>query len=164
MYEHRVMPIFRLMACLVVVAAAASTGVPPAQGVKDEQTVWSLEHAYWRYAQANDLTRYLALWHENFFGWPQSYPAPSHKNHITDLITSQTGKGLALKIIEFKPAGIQITGNLAATCYWVKLKWVNKDGGGVVSTNCFTHIWLKNGKDWQIISGMSMRERVTSQK
>ncbi len=147
MYEHRVMPIFRVMACLLVVASAASAGVPQSQAAKDEQTVWNLEHAYWRCAQIDHLTSYVALWHEDFLGWPGSYPAPTHKDHITDWIVSQTSKGLALKTIEFKPAGIQITGNLAATCYWVTFKWVNKDGGGVVHTTRFTHILLRSEKD-----------------
>ena len=164
MYEPRVMPVFRVMACLLVISSAAPSGVPQSKAAKDEQTVWNLEHAYWRYAQVSDLTSYLALWHKDFLGWPASYAAPTPKDHITDWITSQTRKGLALKTIEFKPAGIQIRGNLAATCYWVTFKWANKDGGGVVHTTRFTHIWLKNDKDWQIISGMSMPEPVTSQK
>lgn len=37
--------------------------------------------------------------------------------HITDWITSQTSKGLSFRTVAFKPAAIQITGNVAATFY-----------------------------------------------
>jgi hypothetical protein len=131
MHKHHVVLVSRTMASLLVAASTVSYGgLPQPQASGNEQTVWNLEHAYWRYAQDNDLTNYRALWHKDFFGWPASYAAPTHKDHITDWITSLTGKGLAFKSVEFKTAGIQVTGNAAVTCYWISYSGWTKTARG----------------------------------
>ena len=66
--------------------------------------------------------------------------------------------GLVFKTGEFKPAAIQVTGDVAMACYWITFKWLDKDGNGTVRTLRITHAWLKTGNDWQIIGGMSMPE------
>jgi ketosteroid isomerase-like protein len=106
----------------------------------------------------NDLAAYSDLWHENFLGWPSVSSAPVRKNHITDWITSQTAKGLALKTVEFKPGAIQVTGDVAFACYWVTFRWVDKEDSGAPHTFRITHAWVRSGKDWHIIGGMSMPE------
>jgi hypothetical protein len=143
-----------LAACL----AAPSPGLAQTQTSEDEQTLWKLEHNYWSYVQDNNLTAYLSLWHKAFLGWPAISPAPVHKDHITDWITTQTSKGLALKNVDFKPAAIQVSGDVAVTCYWITYKWVNKDGDGETHTLRITHTLIRDGKDWHIIGGMSMPE------
>jgi ketosteroid isomerase-like protein len=139
-------------------ASVASEATSPLQASGDEQTLWNLERAYWRYVEANDLARYSDLWHKDFLGWPAVSSAPVRKDHITDWITSQTGNGLAFKTIEFKPGAIQATGDVAFACYWVTFRWVDKDGSGAPHTLRITHAWLRSGKDWSIIGGMSMPE------
>jgi ketosteroid isomerase-like protein len=124
----------------------------------DEQALWALERAYWQYVEKNDLAAYSNLWHQDFLGWPSVSSAPVRKDHITDWITSQTSKGLAFKAREFKPAGIQVTGDVTFACYWITFKWVDKDGKGAAHTLRITHAWLRSGKDWRIIGGMSMPE------
>jgi ketosteroid isomerase-like protein len=147
----------RVMACLLAGALAVSSlRTLPSSASGDEQALWDLEHEYWRSVQDNDLPAYLRLWHKDFLGWPSVEPAPVHKDHITDWITSQTTKGLALKQLELKPAAIQVTGSVAVTCYWMTYQWLAKNGAGTVRTIRVTHTWIKNGKDWQIIGGMSM--------
>jgi len=69
------------------------------------------------------LSAYAGLWHKDFLGWPSVSAAPVHKNHITDWITSQTTKGLAFKMVEFKPAAIQVTEDVAVACYRITFKW-----------------------------------------
>jgi len=49
------------------IAVDLKTAKPP-QVSKDEQTLWDLEHAYWRYVQDHDLSSYSNLWHERFLG------------------------------------------------------------------------------------------------
>lgn len=129
-----------------------------AQGSEDEQTLWKFEHGYWSYVQDNDLHGYLALWHKSFLGWPSSNATPVHKDHITDWITTQTSQGLAFRLVEFKPAAIQVTGDVAVTCYWITYKWVNKSGEGETHTRRVTHTLLRDGKDWHILGGMSTME------
>jgi ketosteroid isomerase-like protein len=130
----------------------------PSHGSGDERTLWDLERAYWRYVENNDLEAYSDLWHKDFLGWPAVSAAPVRKDHITDWITSQTSKGLVFKTVEFKPAEMQLSGDVAFACYWVTFKWVDKDGAGERHIFRVTHAWLRSGKDWRIIGGMSMPE------
>lgn len=144
--------------------SVSPVGTIPSRASENEQTLWNLEHAYWRYVQDNDLPAYLGQWHKDFLGWPSVNPAPVRKDHITDWITSQTSKGLVFKSVAFKPAAIQMTGDVVVACYWVTYKWLAKDGPGEAHTFRVTHTWIKNGKDWQIIGGMSMPEPAIPQK
>jgi ketosteroid isomerase-like protein len=143
-----------IVICLLATAQQAFSSV----SLGDEQTLWNLERAYWQYVEKNDLTAYSNLWHKDFLGWPSVSSAPVRKDHITDWITSQTSKGLAFKAGELKPAGIQVTGDVGFACYWITFRWVDKDGTGAAHTLRITHAWVRSGKDWQIIGGMSMPE------
>ena len=159
------MAFLRVMSCLSAgVLAVSSVGTAQSQASENEQAVRKLEHTYWRYVQDNDLPAYLAQWHTDFVGWPLTNAAPVHKDHITDWITSQTSKGLTFKSGEFKPASIQMIGDTAVVYYWITCEWLDKDGKGVAHTFRITHMWLKDGKDWQIIGGMSAPEPAASQK
>jgi hypothetical protein len=152
------------MACFSAgVASLSSGGRPSSQTSENEQTLWNLEHEYWRYVQDNNLSAYLGLWHKNFLGWPPVSPAPVRKDHITDWITSQTSKGLVFKSGELKPAAIEITGDIAVAYYWMTYKWLDKDGKGVARTVRVTHTWLRDGQGWRIIGGMSMAELANPQ-
>jgi len=71
---------------------------------------------------------------------------------------------LTLKTTEFKPAAIQINGDVAATYCWITYGWLHKDGRGAVHSYRITHRWLKDGKDWRIIGGMSIVEPETPRK
>jgi hypothetical protein len=130
----------------------------------DEQRLWGLERAYWQYVEKNDLGSYSNLWHENFLGWPWSSSEPVRKDHVTDWITSQTSKGLTFKAGEFRPAAIKVTGDIALTCYRITTRWVDKNGKGAAHTSRITHAWLRSGKDWHIIGGMSMPEAENPEK
>jgi uncharacterized protein (TIGR02246 family) len=154
-----------MMFFLAGASAIASAQTNKAQVSADEQAIWHLEHSYWDYVQDNNLTAYRNLWHENFLGWPAVSAAPVGKDHITDWITSQTAKGMAFKSIEFKPARIQVTGDIAVAGYWITSKWQDKDGKGDAHTLRITHTWVREGKDkdWRIIGGMSMPEPAPAQ-
>lgn len=129
-----------------------------AQTSNAEQTLWKLEHSYWRYVEANDLENYRNLWDKNFLGWPYVSPAPVHKDHITDWITSQTDAGKTFKMIDFKPATVQVTGNIGVACYWIIDEFVDASGQGAPQRSRILHTWQFDGHDWYIISGMSMPE------
>jgi ketosteroid isomerase-like protein len=136
----------------------ASEARTPGQESKEEETLWNLERAYWRYVQDNDLPAYSNLWHKDFLGWPSVNAAPVRKDHIRDWITAQTGQGLVFKTGDFKPAAIHVTGDVAMVCYWITFKWLDKAGHGSAYTLRITHAWLRTGSDWRIIGGMSMPE------
>jgi ketosteroid isomerase-like protein len=161
MFKSRIGLVLRVIAYLLAgVLLISSTGRIEAQG-SEEQTLWNLERQYWRYVEGNDLQSYLGLWHKDFLGWPSMSAAPLDKDHITDWITSQTSKGLAFKTVDFKPAAIRVTGDVAVTCYWITYRWSDKDGSGATRTLRVTHTWLRGGKDYLIIGGMSMAEATT---
>jgi ketosteroid isomerase-like protein len=143
-----------IFVCLLCVAGRAL----PSESSPDEQTLWDLEHAYWHYVENNDLAAYSNLWHKDFLGWPAVSSAPVRKDHITDWITSQTSKGLAFKTGDFKPAALHVTGDIAFACYWITFRWMGKNGAEAPRTMRITHAWVRSGKDWQIIGGMSMPE------
>jgi ketosteroid isomerase-like protein len=131
----------------------------------DERTLWDLERAYWRNVENNDLAAYSDLFHKDFVGWPVITSAPVHKDgHLTDWITAQTSKGLAFKTVEFKPADIHIIGDVAVAYYWITFQWMDKNGNGAPVTLRITHTWLRSGKDWRIIGGMSMLQPETPAK
>lgn len=156
---------WRLILSFLIGALALSGGrTMRAQGSADEQALWKLERDYWRYVQENDLAAYSTLWHERFLGWPSVSPVPVHKDHITDWITAQTGKGLKFESVDFKPAAIQVTGDVAVTSYWETFRWVDKNGDGATHGTRIMHTWLRSGKDWQIIGGMSMPESAAPPK
>ena len=155
--------LMRRVAIIVCFLATAQL-VLSADAAGDEQRLWELEHAYWRYVETNDLAAYSRLWHEDFVGWPYVSSAPVHKDHITDWITSQTNKGLSFKAGELKPAALKVTGGVAFVCYWITTAWMDKQGQGVPHMVRITHAWLRSGKDWQIIGGMSMPEPEKSAK
>jgi ketosteroid isomerase-like protein len=144
---------------LVIVCILAMAGQAFATDTAaDEQTVWAHERAYWRYVEKNDLAAYANLWHQDFLGWPSISATPVRKDHITDWITSQTSKGLTFEEGEFKPAALKVTGDVAFACYWITFRWVDKDGNGAAHTLRITHAWVRSGKAWRIIGGMSMQE------
>lgn len=154
-------PMVGVLVCVFVFSSSVTRG---SSASENEQTIWELEHSYWHYVQENNIPAYLKLWHKDFLGWPSVNEAPVHKDHITDWITSRTNKGLSFKFVEFKPAAIQMTGDLAVVCYWVTSKWVDKDGMGSEGTLRITHTWIKTGNDWQIVGGMSMLEPANPHK
>jgi ketosteroid isomerase-like protein len=157
-------PVVFIALIALLASALSSNATVSSQGSKDEQTIWDLEHSYWRYVESNDLAAYSNLWHTNFLGWPSVSTAPVRKDHITDWITSETGKGSSFKTHQFKPAALQITGDVAMACYWITFSWLDKNGKGPTHTVRITHAWVRTGDSWQIIGGMSMPEPETPQK
>lgn len=149
------------LAVLLVLASAVfsrSSARASANPSTDEQTIWDLEHSYWQYVQANDLNAYRNLWHKDFVGWRFMSDAPVHKDHITDWISSRTGKGESFQLLDFKAADIQRTGDVIVVYYRVTAKWTAKDGKGTPYTTRITDTWLKAGASWQILGGMSSPE------
>ena len=155
-YLYLVRPMRQLFVFVFFLATAQAALLADTAG--DERRVWELERAYWRYVENNDLAAYSNLWHQDFLGWPSVNTAPVHKDHITDWITSQTSKGLVFKTSEFKPAALKVTGDVAFVCYWITFRWVDKQGKAEPRTLRVTHAWIRSGKDWHIIGGMSMPE------
>ena len=143
---------FKSISVLLILA----TAVVAKDSAGDETKIWNLEKAYWEYVKANDLEKYRALWHQDFVGWPISSSTPLHKDHITDWITKNTSKGVKLQSYAIEPLAIKVTGDIAIDHYRIKMVWA---GPGPTESNTelarITHTWIKTGKIFQIIGGMS---------
>lgn len=143
----------------IVLAAIACATLSFAQTTPEEQAVWKLEHSYWDYVKANDLTSYLALWNENFIGWPSVSERPVHKDHITDWMAAHTRQGEHLQSYKLEEADSRVTGNIVVTYYWITQVWEGKSGAQSARSR-ITHTWLRSGESWQTIGGMSSAENV----
>jgi len=67
-----------------------------AAGTGDKEKVWSLEQAWWRFLQGNDLEHFHIFARSgirNFLVGRLLAPEPLHKDHITDWITNHTSRG-----------------------------------------------------------------------
>ena len=144
----------RFAASIAVAVLLASPAVARSPAA-DEKAVWSLEDAYWRYVQANDLEGYRTLWHSDFLGWPLTSPEPVRKAHITEWITAHASAGETLKSYELERLVAQATGDYVTVTYRVRMNWVGKDGVSKPSSLRVIHTWLHAGPRWQIISGMA---------
>jgi Domain of unknown function (DUF4440) len=145
-----------LLASFVPAGATASPTPMPLASRTDEMQIWDLEKAYWEYVKANDLEKYRALWHESFLGWPYSSSSPARKDHITDWITANTVKGVKLQSYDLEQVAIQITGNIAADHYRVKMTWSGPESTDIkTETLRIHHTWIRAGETWQILAGMS---------
>jgi hypothetical protein len=123
---------------------------------RNEAQIWQLEKAYWEYVKSNNLEKYRALWHADFVGWPFVSSAPVRKDHITDWITANTSKGIALKSYSIEQLAIQITNNIATNYYRINMTWADGAGAEVRTDRLrITHTWTRTHGAWHIIGGMS---------
>ncbi|MBI3476823.1 MAG: nuclear transport factor 2 family protein [Acidobacteria bacterium] len=117
-----------------------------------QKAVWAAEESMHRYEQQRDTKRFLALWNENFVGWPDYEPLPVRKSAIESVVVEDFQKpqasGPALPAP--KPEAIGIFGDVAVTHYF----WPEADQ---TSPTVFraTHTWQKGPAGWHIIGGMS---------
>jgi len=142
----------RTIGLLIALAATAFAQ----NSAQDETQVWQLEKAYWDYVKTNDLEKYRALWQQNFVGWPFVSSAPVRKDHITDWISSNTSKGIALQSYSIEQLAIQVTGDIAINYYRINATWANGAGAEVRTDRLrITHTWTRTHGTWQIVGGMS---------
>lgn len=48
----------------------------------DETAVWQMEETYWRHVASGNVEAYVALWHDDFVGWPCFSWTPTGKANI----------------------------------------------------------------------------------
>jgi Domain of unknown function (DUF4440) len=120
--------------------------------VKDE--VWKLEEQYWKYVQAQDLTNYRTLWHDDFLGYP-SNNIITGKDHITDWIADLYKDKNKTFSIELVRKVENVFDDIVIVLYDVNYTWRNENMVVIEKTfNKITHTWKKTGQGWVIIGGM----------
>jgi hypothetical protein len=122
------------------------------QIVKDE--IWKMEEQYWKYVQAQDLTNYRTLWHDNFMGYP-SNNIITGKDHITDWIADLYKDKHKTFTIELVRKVENVFDDIVIVLYDVNYTWRNEKKEVIEKTyNKITHTWKKTEKGWVIIGGM----------
>lgn len=143
--------IFLLLAALPCIAQQMK--LSPEQG-----QVWRMEEKYWQVVEARDREGYIALWDEDFVGWPDNCTAPIRK----DAIRSHTfGTFWGMTNFHLDPKAVQVFQDVVITFYVVTAEY-NPIGGNheQVTFRC-THTWRKVNGVWVIIGGMSSPDHPT---
>ena len=117
-----------------------------------------MEEKYWQVVEAHDREGYVALWDEDFVGWPDNCEVPIRK----DVIRADTfGTLRDMENFHPEPKAIQVFGDVAITFYIVTAAYTPKGGNQELVTFRCTHTWRKVNGAWLIIGGMSSPERQT---
>ena len=130
-------------------------GLVASVAVAQEDVVWEMEEAYWRYVKAGEVDKYISLWHEDFVGWPCSTLQPSRKANIGGWVREIRDKGIKVTY-ELRREAVQYFGEVAVVHYATPLVYEYPDGRitGEGELLKFTHTWMKVKGQWQIIGGM----------
>jgi len=134
--------------CLALSASAA-------EQTDAERAVWKLEEAYWRYVKAGDVEAYIALWHDDFVGWPCFSWTPTDKAGVGNWVREIRDNRWTLNYT-FRPLASRTFGHVVVVHYAAEYVYDYGDGtrSGAGLWRKFTHTWKKVGDSWQIITGM----------
>jgi ketosteroid isomerase-like protein len=102
--------------------------------------------------RARDREGYIALWDEDFVGWPYDSPAPVRKNVVR---LGPFLKFEGLKKFQLERKAVEVFKEVAIAYYLVTAAYTPKTGrNDVVAFRC-THTWRNTDGAWLIIGGMS---------
>jgi ketosteroid isomerase-like protein len=145
-------PMPKLLISIFQILTATLCFAQEAKLSPEQEQVWSMEQKYWQVVEARDRDGYIALWDEEFVGWPYDSPDPIRK----DVIRSDTfGKFEGLKQFRLEPKAVNVLKDVGIAYYRVTATYAPKSGGNdVVAFRCM-HTWRKTNGVWRIIGGMS---------
>jgi ketosteroid isomerase-like protein len=138
------------IAPLVLLGAVGFAQEPTATAVEQ---VWSGEEAYWQYVKSHDSQNYMALWSDDFVGWPTVTDHPIHKSQIA--VQFQSGRLSRVIGYELHRESVEMHGPIGVTFYRVKMHLRGADGSESTTISRITHTWMNDGREWHIVSGMS---------
>jgi ketosteroid isomerase-like protein len=121
------------------------------------EQAWAGEEAYWRYVKAHDTKSYLALWADDFNGWPISNQHTIHRSEIAAFVT-KGGSMSHVVAYTLERESVEVHGDAVVTFYRVKETRQNAAGAEVTTTYRMTHTWMKRGGAWKIVASMSAEE------
>jgi len=126
--------------------SANKRAFPPVLG-SEEVEVWNGELALF---QAKNKSAFMALWDDDFVGWPDYSEYPIRKSDIAASVSDEfretkPSPALPLPI----PLAVSVFGDVAVTQYF----WPEPDESSPVKYRT-THTWKKGPTGWRIISGM----------
>ncbi|UCC74140.1 MAG: nuclear transport factor 2 family protein [Gemmatimonadota bacterium] len=148
---------FFFLLALFAVGATVSARVSTVQRQsEDEQTLWSLENAYFAHLAIEDLETLESFWHADFVGWPSHSPEPvgrsAARQSLAELLADTE-----VRSIDVRPLAVVIRGDVAVTHCFVDLQQRDSETEVSLSSLRVTHTWLREGATWKVIGGMSAR-------
>jgi len=143
----------KLMTVIFFLLLLDVLGVAQQPTANEVEQVWSSEEAYWRYAQSHNLQNYMALWSDDFVGWPRTADHPVHKTDIG--LSFQSGTLSRLTAYELHRESVEMHGPVVVVFYRVTMRLSNADRSESTVNGRITHTWMKKGDVWQIVAGMS---------
>jgi ketosteroid isomerase-like protein len=118
-----------------------------------EDEVWEMEEAYWRYVQAGDVESYTDLWHSDFVGWPCGLEQPTGKANVGGMVRAVRDQEYTV-IVDLHREAVQQFGEIAIVHYSAAATRRYANGGNRTSLYKLTHTWKRMEGQWQIIGGM----------
>jgi ketosteroid isomerase-like protein len=124
-----------------------------------EQEVWERELQYWDFRTSGKIDQYMALWHDDFFGWPAANTKPGGKDDIRKRFESELGNSRPGSFtVKLEPLSVRIYGDVAAVFYRAGYGRVDNTGTRIEAHVRITHTWRRTAGVWKIIAGMSAED------
>lgn len=120
----------------------------------EQQQVWNQEEKYWEAVKAKDRDSYIALWDEDFVGWPYRFAEPIRKDQIRSDPFGML-QGRKLQSVQLEPKAVQLFKDVAVVHYLVTVQYKLSDDKVEAQIARITHTWRRNNGVWLIIGGMS---------
>jgi ketosteroid isomerase-like protein len=120
-----------------------------------EEEIWALENAYFANLYKADYEGVLALVHSQFLGWPGTVSQPLDKDGSASFMKQLVSKPTPCTFT-IEQEGIRVLGDTALTQYIIHVNCGNTaPAGKAQSSSRITHTWVKEGKSWKLLGGMS---------
>ena len=128
-----------------------------------ESEVWSREQQYWDLMTEARVEEYMALWHDDFAGWPPWSSEPVRKSDIRREVT----RGLAnirpgSYRAQLEALSIRVQGDFAFVFYRASATGLDRAGRQFEERYRIHHTWWRTNSGWKIIEGMGANESVSN--
>ena len=145
-----------LLAMAAVTASYSSPATTAAPTLNAKQLeVWQGEVDYWKYVNARDEQRYLALWAPEFQGWPCGAERPTDFEGLVKSTREWFAEvGATKSVTTPTPEAVVLGPGFAITYLSAAAAWTDKEGKPQSSLLKLVHTWKATDKGWKIVGGM----------
>jgi ketosteroid isomerase-like protein len=152
-----------ILLILAPTAAAAAQGVevvrPAAEYTGAARAAWDGELRYWETRAAGKIDEYMALWHEDFTGWPAAEAGPGGKDVIRRRVEREIADTKPGSVsVRIEPLSARGYGDTAVVFYRARALRTSRSGARVEAYWRITHTWMRTPGGWRIVGGMSANE------
>jgi ketosteroid isomerase-like protein len=151
---------YLLILVFTLQVALAQTPNAPVPIDSKRQEVWKGEQEYFRFLKTKDLNKFMALWDDDFVGWPDYSALPLRKPDIRAGVVEEFKNPASSlpSLPEPSAEAINVFGDVALTFYF----WPDADKTSS-TTYRIVHAWQNGEGGWHIIGGMDCEVARTSQ-